>query len=289
MANKKQGSANICIPPLKEIKFGKLLKERRQAAKLTQEEFASMLDLTRNTVINWESDKSKPDYSYLPLICSALDIRLSELFGIESDENLSELEHRIVRSIRQLSPVSQKVVDKMVGIMVSEESLAHDKALKETYGLFLVRPGAVAAGQGDYVPDSPPAYVFLRKNTINARADGIVKVDGRSMEPVYYDGDYVYYEETRVASPGEDVIVDTDDGAVIKRMSDNYLLYSVNPDPALAYPLKNDDNNLVIRGRVLGTVRSSERPPKAEERLLEALFSDEIREFNQTYAIESWE
>ena len=59
------------------------------------------------------------------------------------------------------------------------------------------------------------------------------------MEPVYHNGDYVYYEEAYYeeassADPGEDVIVDTDDGAVIKRVDDDHTLYSVNP--AVPYP-----------------------------------------------------
>lgn len=93
--------------------------------------------------------------------------------------------------------------------------------MKRTYNLFLNRPGMVAAGPGDYVPEDPPTYVFLRRNTINSKADGIVLVHVDSMEPVYHSGDYVYYEEVETALPGEDVIVDTDEGMVIKRLDDD--------------------------------------------------------------------
>ena len=134
--------------------------------------------------------------------------------------------------------------------------------------------------------EEAPEYVFLRKNHINARADGIVLVNGNSMEPVYHNGDYVYYEEASSADPGEDVIVDTDDGAVIKRVDDDHTLYSVNP--AVPYPSKNDQNSLVIRGRVLGVVASSDRPAKEDAGLLEELFVDEIREFNEEHGIRDW-
>ena len=271
--------------PQKEVRFGSLLKQKRSEAKITQGDFAEMMHVTRNTVINWEADKSKPDYNYIPEICAILGIRLHELFQMEAPMALSDMEDRVVNNIRLLSPSSRRLIDKMISTMVNEELIAKDKAIKETYSLFLVRPGMCAAGTGDYVPEEPPTYTFLRKNTINAKADGIVRVDGRSMEPVYHDGDYVYYEDASSAEPGEDVIVDTDDGAVIKRVDDDHTLYSVNPDPSLAYPAKSDQNAVAIRGRVLGVVHSSERPAESDAGILEELFVDEIRSFNKKYGI----
>lgn len=265
------------------IMFGSLIKERRKKAKLSQKDFADMMHVTRNTVINWEADKSKPDYSLIPEVCSLLNIQIHELFHMQAENGLSDLEDRVVGNIRLLNPTSRRVIDKMISTMVEEELLAKDKALKETFTLFLKRPGSVAAGIGNYVPEEAPEYVFLRKNHINARADGIALVDGKSMEPVYHSGDYVYYEEASSADPGEDVLVDTDDGAVIKRVDDDYTLYSVNP--AVPYPKKSDQNTLVIRGRVLGVVASSDRPSKDDIGILEELFVDEIREFNEEHGV----
>lgn len=265
------------------IMFGSLIKERRKKAKLSQKDFADMMHVTRNTIINWEADKSKPDYSLIPEVCSLLNIQIHELFHMQAENGLSDLEDRVVGNIRLLNPTSRRVVDKMISTMVEEELLAKDKALKETFTLFLKRPGSVAAGVGNYVPEEAPEYVFLRKNHINARADGIALVDGKSMEPVYHDGDYVYYEEVSAADPGEDVLVDTEDGAVIKRVDDDYTLYSVNP--AIPYPKKSDQNTLVIRGRVLGVVASSDRPSKDDISILEELFIDEIREFNAEHGV----
>ncbi len=283
---KKKDSIHIVRFPGQEVLFGSLIKQKRSAAKITQGEFAEMMHVTRNTIINWEANKSKPDYNYIPEICALLGIRLHELFNMEPENGLSDLEGRVVNNIRLLSPTSRKVIDKMISTMADEECLAKDKAMKENYDLFLVRPGKVAAGTGAFTPEEPPTYTFLRKNTINAQADGIVQVIGKSMEPVYHDGDFVYYEKTSSADPGEDVVVDTDDGAVIKRMSEELTLYSVNSDPAYAYPKKNDQNSLIIRGRVLGTVHSSDRPLKDDIGILEELFVDEIRKFNEENGIE---
>ena len=263
------------------IMFGSLLKERRKKARISQKDFAEMMDVTRNTVINWEADKCKPDYNLIPEICAILGIQIHELFNMPASNGLNPVEERIIDNVRLLTPMSRRIVDEMISTLLQEEIYARDRELKKAYGLFLVRPGSVAAGTGEYVPAEPPSYTFLRKNHINERADGIVAVKGRSMEPVYHDGDYVYYKEAEYASPGEDVIVDTDDGAVIKRVGSDHTLYSLNPD--LPYEEKNDDNCLKIRGIVLGTVYSSD---KAEDpAVLEEMFVDEIREFNRKYGV----
>lgn len=259
------------------VMFGRLIKERRTKAGLTQGELAGRMNVTRNTVVNWEADKSKPDHSLIPVLCGILGVKPHELFGMEPEGGLSEAEERVVSGFRALSPAGRRIADKLINAMLCEEADARGRALKAAFGLFLVRPGMAAAGVGDYVPDSAPTYAFLRKNTVNERADGIVKVDGSSMEPVYHSGDYVYYENAVSAAPGEDVIVDTDDGAVIKRVSADSTLYSVNPD--IPYPGKSEQNTLVIRGRVLGTVYPSDRPGREEAAELGELFADEIREF----------
>ena len=200
------------------LQFGALLKARRRQARLSQKDLADMMHVTRNTVINWEADKSRPDYAMLPVLCTLLNIRLHELFGIPAENGLSPLEDRVVRHLRALSPAGRRVADRLVSALAEEEQRALDARLKEDYALFLVRPGSLAAGTGSEVPDLPPEYTFLRRNQLNARADGIALVDGCSMEPVYHSGDYVYYQAASSADPGEDVLVDTDDGAVIKRV-----------------------------------------------------------------------
>ena len=265
------------------VLFGAVLKEHRKKNRLTQQDFAEALHVTRNTVINWEADKSKPDYDLIPEICALLGIRLYELFRMEAENNLTEQEDRILRNIRSLKPSTRKALDKMIDTLMTEELLQKDEELKNTYELIARRPGMTAAGMGAFVPAEPPKCTFLRRNRISTRADGIVRVTGRSMEPAYLDGSDVYYREASSACPGQDVIVDTDDGAVIKRVADDYTLFSVNPDPDLAYPAKSDQNTVLIRGIVLGTVSPSDYPAKEDLPLLEELFADEIRDFNETY------
>lgn len=114
------------------IMFGAIVKEHRKRAGISQKDFADMMHVTRNTIINWEADKSKPDYSLIPELCSLLGIPLRELFHMEAENGLSDLENRIVTNVRMLSPTSRRVVDKMVSAMVEEELLARDEVLKNS-------------------------------------------------------------------------------------------------------------------------------------------------------------
>ena len=50
-------------PPLQ---FGALIKERRRQSHLSQREFAELMHVTRNTVVNWEADYSRPDLNLIP-------------------------------------------------------------------------------------------------------------------------------------------------------------------------------------------------------------------------------
>lgn len=86
------------------MKIGKKLKEARIKSKLTQEQVAEQLLVSRQTVSNWENEKSYPD------IISA--VKLSDLYSVSLDELLKGdekmLEHLetstdIVKSNRKLT------------------------------------------------------------------------------------------------------------------------------------------------------------------------------------------
>ena len=286
-SNQSVKSNVIPIKNNRSVKIGAILKEARNKAGLSQRELADMMEVSRNTVINWEADKNKPDYDTLPELCAVLGISITDLFGVQKDTSLSPLEERLISNFRLLTPISRSVVDKMISAMLQEEMNARDKALKTQFRLFEEIPGSVAAGAGSYVPNEPPAYCFLRKNDRNAKADAIIRVSGRSMEPVYHNMDMVYIQYTTAADPGEDVVCSSADGCVIKRVNDDHTLYSLNS--TLPYGMKSDDDHVQVFGRVLGIVSSSDQPEKEDAELLEDFFQDEIRDFRKEHHLREWD
>lgn len=62
-----------------EMKFGKQIKKLRQEAQLSQEELAERIYVSRQTISNWENDKSYPDVNSLVLLSEIFQISLDNL------------------------------------------------------------------------------------------------------------------------------------------------------------------------------------------------------------------
>ena len=75
------------------------LKEHRQRLGLSQEDLAERIFVTRQTISNWETDKTYPDVQSLLL--------LSDLFGVSIDElvkgDVAAMESEIKREWRRMS------------------------------------------------------------------------------------------------------------------------------------------------------------------------------------------
>ncbi len=66
---------------------GKNIKSYREDKKITQEELAQKLSVTRQAVSNWECAKTEPDIDTLHKISAALDISIEELIYGERRKN----------------------------------------------------------------------------------------------------------------------------------------------------------------------------------------------------------
>lgn len=69
------------------MEIGKKLKEARQICSLTQESVAEELNVSRQTISNWETEKFYPDILYV--------LQLSDLYQVSLDELLKGDEHMI--------------------------------------------------------------------------------------------------------------------------------------------------------------------------------------------------
>lgn len=63
------------------IQLGKKLKELRKAEKLTQEQLAEKLKISRVNYTRYETDAVRPDYETLILLADFYNVSLDELFG----------------------------------------------------------------------------------------------------------------------------------------------------------------------------------------------------------------
>ena len=79
--------------------LGEKLVAARNAQNLTQEQLASRINVARNTISNWENDRSHPDYDSL---CALSDV-LHYDFLSESSHSSGEQEQKARKSRLKLS------------------------------------------------------------------------------------------------------------------------------------------------------------------------------------------
>ncbi len=67
--------------------LGNRLYELRKAKKISQEEAAEKLNVTRQTISKWETNQSQPDFDKIIPICELYGITTEELFGNKIENN----------------------------------------------------------------------------------------------------------------------------------------------------------------------------------------------------------
>ena len=263
----------------KNTNMAEQIKTYRKRAHLSQKELGEQMNVSRNTVINWEAGKYRPDADLFPKLCSILHISLNELFSLSpaAPLSVSEKEWTLLERYRQISPVGRRVVDSMVSNILEEEAAEKDRRLQEKVRMIDFISTAAAAGDGFSFSDIPVEdFRFVFSNDRNEHADGMIRVKGLSMLPVYRDGDLVYVQYTNSAAPGEDVLCSSVAGLHIKRLGEDGV-YSLNRD--YPFTLTSPEDRVQIIGKVLGTVSSSDYPDSAECDILRDLRREEIRQF----------
>ena len=74
---------------MNQEKIGKFIQEVRKEKKLTQEDLATKLGITKNAVSKWERGISMMDMSLLIPVCDILEVSITELLNGERIDNES--------------------------------------------------------------------------------------------------------------------------------------------------------------------------------------------------------
>jgi len=72
------------------MKIGENLKKSREAAKLTRDEAAKRLNISKKTLTNYETDFTEPKFQQLDAMCKLYKIKISQVFGEEMQKKESE-------------------------------------------------------------------------------------------------------------------------------------------------------------------------------------------------------
>lgn len=279
------------------LSFGAALKDARKRAGLSQQELAEKLGVSRNTVVNWEAGRNRPDVRAASALCRVLDVSASLLFaegrprtsaGVSRDAaSLSEEEHGLLRQFRKLSPGGKTMALRLVGDILDAEEQERFRRLKEGFLLLARFDSPVAAGPGAEFGEARPSPVFLRRSARTAGADALVRVSGDSMEPVYHDGDLLCFRYAQSAAPGTDAVCATARGAVVKRVDRDGGLFSVNP--ARPFTMTSEGDGVRVLGVVTGAVGAEDAAEAEEEESLRDIFREDLEAFRRRYGLQEWE
>ena len=81
------------------MNFADKLKQIRKDRKLSQEELAELLDVSRQAVSKWEQGVGYPEVEKLLLLSDKLNISLDTLMGIETPQEKQAINANVTRNI----------------------------------------------------------------------------------------------------------------------------------------------------------------------------------------------
>lgn len=84
------------------MELGKNIRKFREAAGMTQEQLASLLNISSQAVSKWERDDSMPDSAMLPAIADCLGVSIDRLFA-RNNATMEDVEYEIARYMRKMT------------------------------------------------------------------------------------------------------------------------------------------------------------------------------------------
>ena len=163
----------------------------RTLRKIEQKELARRLNITANSISNWECGRSRPDVALLPELCQVLEITPFELMGMKDPTIYNEHEKQHMEKYRKLMKRDRFLVDNMMdSMLMMREAENAPKLIRLPY---FEKP--LAAGIGDPTEfEGLSEEMYLYETDEYRRADYVFRVNGDSMEPKYRNGDLVLVE-----------------------------------------------------------------------------------------------
>ena len=97
----------------------KLVNLRKQHNKMTQEELAEKLGITRQTIFNWESNQTKPDLDQLKGLSKLYKISIDELVDNEIKDILTERVSNVEKLAGLIYKILKGLVIAVLGLIIA--------------------------------------------------------------------------------------------------------------------------------------------------------------------------
>ena len=98
------------------MKFGDILRKIRKSKKMSQEQLAEKMNVTRQSVSKWENGESYPEMSNIFELCKVFNCKLNELVYPDMSD-ISSLDEEIVMNVVKFNEKKQKEVKTLSNVI----------------------------------------------------------------------------------------------------------------------------------------------------------------------------
>lgn len=225
------------------MNVGQRMKARRKELKISADEIAKELGVSRSTIFRYEKgDIEKLPTQNLAVIAKVLKTTPEELMGWETSQE------DITTIYNKLEPKRQKKVYNFAEAQLHAQNnkVVHLFDHKETVEV----TAKVSAGTGiTWLGDS----TYDKEVTSKPKHyDEAFEINGDSMTPLFKDGEVIFVEHTEIVENGQIAVVQIDDESFIKKVyiEENAMrLVSLNKD--YKDIVAGDDCDIRIVGKVI--------------------------------------
>lgn len=215
------------------------LKKARENVQLTQIQAAEKLGLSDGTYKNYEQGKREPNNDILVSIADLFHVTTDYLLGRETGEptamekladqfNMTALEREILDGYVNLPKemrgnLMDFLHDAVKNVMQNSKSEAETTTTQYIELSYI--SDRVSAGLGENLQDyeNKEKRLFV-KTRESAKADFVLKIDGRSMEPTFSHDDYILVRSQPAVHIGEIGVFCVDGKGYVKEYGGNRLI-----------------------------------------------------------------
>lgn len=224
------------------MNVGQRMKARRKELKISADEIAKELGVSRSTIFRYEKgDIEKLPTQNLAVIAQVLKTTPEELMGWETSQE------DITTIYNKLEPKRRKRVYNFAEAQLEQQNkvinLFDHKETVEVTAKVSAGTGITWLGDSTYdkeVTSKPKHY------------DEAFEINGDSMTPLFKDGEVIFVEHTEIVENGQIAVVQIDDESFIKKVyiEENAMrLVSLNKD--YKDIVAGDDCDIRIVGKVI--------------------------------------
>lgn len=238
--------------------MGERIRVSREEKGLLQAQLAELVGAKSAGVIsNWENNINKPDAEKIVRLCEALGASVSYILDYHGDTtfSISLEEQSFIKRIRTLDAHGKEVVENLLDAecrrMEELKKTATESKKPQTRFIdFYHLP--VSAGTGIEITDETSDMIEIPINENTLHADYVLRVSGKSMEPLYEDGDLILIQSMPTVDVGDLGIFIINNEAFFKKRGKHALISLNSKFPNI--PL-NEFDRIDCKGKVLGKIK----------------------------------